>query len=62
MRQKAPAEPADEESMDAETDEQKPRRYAECGMSEASDPDFWQELRYGPRSPAPAEDTGLMKF
>ena len=55
MRQKAPAEPSDDESMEAETDEQKTQRYANCGMSVASDPDFWQELHYGPLPPTPAE-------
>ena len=62
MRQKPPAELSDDESMEAESDEQKAQRYANCGMSEASDPDFWQELHYGPRPPTPAEDTGLMQF
>ena len=62
MRQRPPAEPTESESVEPETNEDKARRYASCGMSEASDPDFWQELRYGPRPATPAEDDGVMKF
>ena len=60
---KRPTVPSeDDESMEGETEEQRTQRYAGCGMSEASDPDCWQEIFYGRRPPTPAEDTGLMEF
>ena len=62
MRQRPPAEPTESESVEAETNEDRARRYASCGISEASDPDFWQELHFGPRPASPAEDDGLMEF
>ena len=63
MRSKRPTVPSeDDESMEGETEEQRVQRHAGCGMSEASDPDFWQEIRYGPQPPTPFNDTGLMEF
>ena len=62
MRQKAPAEPSDDESMPAETYEEKVQRYNNCGMSEASDPDLWQEIHCGPRAETPPNTSGLIEF
>ena len=62
---KAFAEPpqhSDDESVQPETHEQNVRRYNNCGMSEASDPDLWQEIHYGPRVETPPNESGLMEF
>ena len=40
---------ADEEEEEEETESQLRRRYLNCGMSEASDPDLWADIHY-PRS------------
>ena len=54
MRNKRPTAPSeDNESMETETHEQRVQRYNNCGMSEASDPDLWQEIHYGPQAQTP---------
>ena len=57
-----PSQPSDDESMPAETYEEKVRRYTNCGMSEASDPDLLQEIHYRPRAETPPNTSGLMEF
>jgi hypothetical protein len=56
-----------DESMPEETQSQKTRRYTQCGQSEASDPDFWADVNYGPayreNEPEPSTNgSGLMEF
>ena len=63
MRQKAPAEPSDDESVELETYEERVRRYNNCGTSEGSDPDLWQEeIHFGPRVETPPNTSGLMEI
>ena len=57
-----------DESMPAETISEKARRFADCGQTEASDPDFWALVHYGPGrddSPPDGHDgtgDGVMEF
>jgi len=37
-----------DESMPEENQSQRARRYTQCGQSEASDPDYWADVKYGP--------------
>ena len=65
MRDKMPAEEESDESMPAEANSQRGRRYADCGMPEASDPEFWTLMLYGPTGDRPPEDEaaeGPMEF
>ena len=53
--------------MPEETQSQKTRRYTQCGQSEASDPDFWADVNYGPayreNEPKPSTNgSWLMEF
>ena len=52
--------------MAEETPGQKAQRYMSCGQSEASDPDFWADVHYGPRSREEEQqsdnDTGPQEF
>ena len=56
-----------DESMPEETQSQKARRYTECGQSEASGPDCWADVNYGPADredepEPPMDDSGLPEF
>ena len=46
LREAKPA--SSDESMPEETQSQRARRYTQCGQSEASDPDYWADVKYGP--------------
>ena len=50
LREVKPESSVSDESMPEETPEQRAQRYMSCGQSEASDPDFWADVHYGPRS------------
>jgi hypothetical protein len=56
-----------DESMPEENQSQRARRYTQCGQSEASDPDYWADVKYGPAAredepEPPMNDSGLMEF
>ena len=56
-----------DESMPEENQSQRARRYTQCGQSEASDPDYWADVKYGPADredepEPPMNDSGLMEF
>ena len=66
LREVKPESSVSDESMPEETPEQRAQRYMSCGQSEASDPDFWADVHYGPRSHGEGTElddgTGLQEF
>ena len=66
LREVKPESSKSDEEMAEETPAEKAQRYMNCGQSEVSDPDFWADVRYGPRShreeTEPDDGTGLQEF
>ena len=64
LRETIPESPKSDEPME-ETLEAKARRYQNCEQCEASDPEFWADVHYGPRAEEEnmeEDDTGLQEF
>ncbi|CAL1155516.1 unnamed protein product [Cladocopium goreaui] len=63
LREVKPESSKSDEEMAEETPAEKTQRYMNCGQSEASDPDLWADVHYGPRNrrddTEPGDGTGL---
>ena len=66
LREVKPESSKSDEEMAEETPAEKAQRYMNCGQSEASDPDLWADVHYGPRNrrddTEPGDGTGLQEF
>ena len=64
LRDARPESSRSDETME-ETMEAKARRYQNCEQCEASDPEFWADVHYGPRvegDDMEEDETGLQEF
>ena len=66
LREAVPESSKSDEEMAEETPAERAQRYMNCGQSEASDPDLWADIHYGPRNrrdvTQPEDETELQEF
>ena len=66
LREVVPESSKSDEEMAEETPAERAQRYMNCGQSEASDPDLWADIHYGPRNrrdvTQPEDETELQEF
>ena len=55
------SEPSEDDEEDVETQSAKRRRYNDCDQGEASDPDYWAELHYGPPHGEESQDGDMLE-
>ena len=55
------SESSEDEEEQVETQSAKRRRYNDCDQGEASDPDYWAELHYGPAAEE-TQDSEMLEF
>ena len=66
LREVVPESSKSDEEMAEETPAERAQRHMNCGQSEASDPDLWADIHYGPRNrrdvTQPEDETELQEF